>query len=77
MDVCINCKHHRKEGRAGIRCYAGVVEQIVRSPVTGVRATSRQGQPEQCEARRRVHPDECPDYVPALPVSVMDSEVAR
>lgn len=64
MDICVQCKHHRKEGRMGIRCYAGVIEQIKRNPVTGAVYTRRSSEPADCEARRMVHQDTCPDYAP-------------
>ncbi|MGR3836628.1 hypothetical protein [Ralstonia pseudosolanacearum] len=63
MHICVECKHHRKEGRMGIRCHAGIVTRIVRSPVTGTTATVMDGPlPTPCEARREHHPDTCPDY---------------
>ncbi len=65
MDICVNCKHHRKEGRAGIRCWFGVVEQIDRDPVTGTRTTRLSARPVDCTEKRRNHPDTCPDYTPS------------
>lgn len=63
MHICIECKHHRKEGRAGIRCWAGVVESVVRDPVTGATKKLRNFEPVNCYARRRVHTETCPDYL--------------
>ncbi|MHA6907396.1 hypothetical protein ACQUJS_03020 [Ralstonia pseudosolanacearum] len=77
MDICVNCKHHRKEGRAGIRCWYGVVETIQRDPVTGTRSTTLNARPTNCTEKRRIHPDTCPDYIPTLPISVMDSKVGE
>ncbi|WWQ30281.1 hypothetical protein RSgd_1479 [Ralstonia solanacearum] len=60
MHICINCKHHRKEGRLGIRCHAGVITWPVRNRVTGTVDTIRQGTPEECYRKRTA--DTCPDY---------------
>ncbi|MGA4005339.1 hypothetical protein ACI2US_03095 [Ralstonia nicotianae] len=62
MHICINCKHHRKEGSLGIRCWSGVIERIVRDPVTGNTGTVRDHEPVRCYEKRHAHPDTCPDY---------------
>ncbi|CAH0444313.1 hypothetical protein LMG10661_00792 [Ralstonia syzygii subsp. syzygii] len=62
MHICIDCKHHRKEGSKGIRCHARVVTRIVRNPVTGVGSTVQEPPPQSCETRRNNFLDTCPDF---------------
>lgn len=74
MDICVNCKHHRKEGQQGIRCWSGVIERIERDPVTGARRTRLNKQPVACSEKRLPFPDTCAEYAPSTDLVVKVGE---